>query len=394
MGKRSGAQAGRWLRVLDRLSQSRAGMTVHELAAEFECAVRTVYRDLEHLQEHFETPLIEEDGRWRVQKESTYQPTTNVEFTPSELLSLLAAGRILAPLQGTAYGEGLASLQAKVRARLTPSAIKFIEADGATLAATADAPLDYRRYTDTIEKLKRAIREHKTVEIRYLSLHSRTDGDRKVDPYRLWFSEGLMYLVGGCHRNAGATRTFAVDRVRDVRMQKEGFEIPPDFRWEEYVRTSFKVFHGEARRVTIDFTPAIAPVIRERRWHASQTLTEIAGGGIRLKMEVAGLFEVTQFILRFGADARAVDPPELVEAIAREVEKLAAVYAVAFAVARTAVKPAGGSPPPAPRARAPSGAPARAASRPATPRAPAPRPPPRAPGPRRKRSPTPRRRAG
>ena len=385
MGKRSGAQAGRWLKVLDRLTESRAGMTVHELAEAFGCTVRTIYRDLDHVQEHLGTPLIEEDGRWRKKKESTYQPTTNVEFTPSELLSLLAAGRILAPLEGTAYGEGLASLQSKVRARLTESAIKFIEADGATLAATASAPLDYRRYADTIEKLKRAIRERKTVEIHYLSLHSRTDGDRKVDPYRLWFSEGLMYLVGGCHRNAGATRTFAVDRVRDVRMQKQGFEIPPDFRGEEYVRTSFKVFHGEARRVTIDFTPAIAPVIRERRWHASQKLEELAGGSIRLSMEVAGLFEVTQFILRFGAEARAVDPPELVESIAREVEKLAAVYAVT---------PAAKTPPPAPRARAPSGAPARAASRPATPRAPAPRPPPPARAPRRKRSPPPRRRAG
>lgn len=370
-------------------------MTVAELAAAFECHVRTIYRDLEQLQEHLDTPLIEEGGRWRVQKEkaANYKPATTVQFTPSELLSVLAAGRILAPLEGTAYGEGLKTLQTKVRAQLAPSAIAFVEADGATLAATASSPLDYRRYTDTIEKLKRAIRERKTVEMRYLSLHSRTDGDRKVDPYRLWFSEGLMYLVGGCHRNGGAPRTFAVDRIRDVRMQKAGFEIPPDFRWEEYVGSSFKVFHGEARRVTIEFTPAIAPVIRERRWHASQKLEERPGGFICLSMEVAGLFEVMQFILRFGADARAVDPPELVESIAREVEKLAAVYAGASASAGAAVTPAAGTPRPAPRARAPSGARARAASPPAEPRAPAPRPPPRARGRRRKRSPPPPRRS-
>src|SRR6476661_613229 len=111
-------------------------MTVKQLAEEFDCHPRTVYRDLEALQANLGAPLVcdkddeNEDlarephaGRWSL---AGARCATAIEFTPSELLALLAAGRLMEPLADTPYGAGLKTLQAKVRGRLPPTAAAFV----------------------------------------------------------------------------------------------------------------------------------------------------------------------------------------------------------------------------------------------------------------------------
>jgi len=66
----------------------------------------------------------------------------------------------------------------------------------------------------------------------------------------------------------------------------------------------------------IDFSRRVAHLVRERRYHASQELSE-RGQGVRLKMEAAGLPEVAAWVAGFGGDARPIAPSELVEAVAR-----------------------------------------------------------------------------
>ena len=336
MGIRSGQQAGRWLAILDVLQKSHLGMTVKELAEEFDCHPRTVYRDLEALQANLGAPLVcdkdEDDdsaasphaGRWSL---AGARRSTAIEFTPSELLALTAAGRLLAPLADTPYGAGLKTLQAKVRGRLPATAAAFVEED-ADFAARVGARADFRRHAATIELLRRAIREKRTVKMRYTSLHSGgKESTRKLDPYRLWFQDGSLYVVGGCHVHGREARTFAVDRIRDAQALEARFQVPESFRWDDYVKDSFRLFRGETSEVVIDFAPPIAPLIRERVWHESQAIQERKGGGVRLTMRVAGLPEVTQWILSFGAGAKAVAPPALVEMVRSEIEGMAKSYA-------------------------------------------------------------------
>lgn len=331
MGIRSGAQAGRWLAILDRLSQSRGGMTIHELAEAFDCTPRTVYRDVAALQERLGAPLVcdKDDGesgtgRWKMMEGSRFKAA--VDFTPSELLSLLAAMSLMQPLLETPYGAGLKTLQGKVRGRLSDSAVRFLEEDAA-LAVAAGARSDFRRHAATIETLRRAIREKRTVSMRYTSLHDGArETTRRLDPYKMWYAEGVLYVVGGCHVHGMEARTFAVDRIRDAAVTEARFQVPEGFRFEEYVRDSFRVFRGETSEVTVEFAPAIAPLIRERVWHESQKIVELPAGAVSLTMRVAGLFEVTQWILSFGAHARAVSPPELVAAVRQEIAKMDEAY--------------------------------------------------------------------
>src|SRR5438105_442084 len=193
---------------------------------------RPVYRDIAALQGQLGATLVcdKDDGevgtgRWKMMEGSRFR--TPVEFTPSELLSLLAAMSLMQPLLETPYGAGLKTLQGKVRGRLSDSAIHFLEEDAA-LAVAAGARSDFRRHAATIDVLRRGIREKRTIKMRYTSLHGGAkETRRKLDPYKLWYAEGVLYVVGGCHVHGKEARTFAVDRVRDASVTEAKFALPP-----------------------------------------------------------------------------------------------------------------------------------------------------------------------
>ncbi|HVO29531.1 MAG TPA: transcriptional regulator, partial [bacterium] len=332
MSRRAGAQASRWMLILDRLTSTRTGLTVNELADEFSCTRRTIYRDFEQIESWLGAPLVREGEddehagtRWRLLDGTKFRPA--IEFAPSELLSLLAASELLKPLAATPWGLGLSTLQAKLRGRLHPDTVKKIEAEAAELAAAPRAAPDFRKHAATVETLMRAVRDHATVEMRYHSLSSGQTTTRKLDPYRLWYADNALYAVGACHVHDMEVRTFAIDRIKAIKTTGERFTIPKDFQWEAYTRDSFRLFRGgDPVEVVIDFAPGIAPVLRERKYHPSQTAEDLPDGGVRVKIRVAGLFEVVGWVLGFGAQARVVAPAELVRVVKDEIAKTATLY--------------------------------------------------------------------
>jgi hypothetical protein len=98
-----------------------------------------------------------------------------------------------------------------------------------------------------------------------------------------------MYLVAYCHK-AEEIRTFAVERIVTAEVLDETFEADPAFDAASFTRKGFGVFHGPVHQIVVDFSPRVAHLIRERRYHATQQVAD-RGRGVRLKMEAAGLPE-------------------------------------------------------------------------------------------------------
>jgi len=75
--------------------------------------------------------------------------------------------------------------------------------------------------------------------------------------------------------------------------------------------------------VVLRFDPAAADYIREKRWHPSQELRDLAGGGLELRLKLSSLGEVQRWILSWGGSAQVVAPPELVESVRAAAERMA-----------------------------------------------------------------------
>ncbi len=94
------------------------------------------------------------------------------------------------------------------------------------------------------------------------------------------------------------------------------FERPQKFSLEKRLRDSFGVHSGEGEyEVVIRFNPRAADYVREKKWHQSQQLRELKGGGVELKMKLSSLAEIERWVLSWGGDAKVLKPRELAEAV-------------------------------------------------------------------------------
>jgi predicted DNA-binding transcriptional regulator YafY len=67
--------------------------------------------------------------------------------------------------------------------------------------------------------------------------------------------------------------------------------------------------------VIIRFAPRAADYIREKKWHASQSLRELKDGGVELKMDLSSLAEVERWVLSWAGEAKVLKPAELAESV-------------------------------------------------------------------------------
>jgi predicted DNA-binding transcriptional regulator YafY len=302
-----------------------------KLAEEHGVTERTIRRDIEALQEAG-FPLYDDrhDGKkvWRLVE--GYKERLTQSFTLAELAALYFSRNMLAFLRGAPFAQDLESAFGKIREALPGKSLPFLSRIQDLFMARPDPWKDYSKKQDVIAGLIDATLHQRQATIAYYSFNSRRTKSYVVDPYRLVYYRGGLYLYARAHEY-GEVRTFAVERVQKIEVLEQGFEVPADFSPSEYARSAFGIFGGEAQTVELLFSPAIAGYVRERSWHESQTLVDEPDGGVRLTMEVAPEFELKAWVKGFLPHVRVVRPASLRDAIARE---LAEAQASAFPAPR------------------------------------------------------------
>jgi proteasome accessory factor B len=143
-----------------------------------------------------------------------------------------------------------------------------------------------------------------------------------VDPYHLANINGEWFLFAYDHLRKDI-RTFVPARVKAVRLTGATFARPQRFSLERRLRDSFGVLSGQGEfRVVIRFNDQVADYIREKKWHESQELRELRGGGVELRLKLSSLAEVERWILGWGGNAVVIHPKELVESVRLAAQKI------------------------------------------------------------------------
>lgn len=243
----------------------------------------------------------------------------------TEQMALYFSKGLFKPLQGSPIYESLESAIQKIGSQLPAQSFSLLRGLENALAVRTFGFKDYTRSKQTIEAMTRAVFHKYRVRLSYQSPHDSEPTEREVDPYRLWYVNNALYVVGHDHlRND--LRVFAVDRIRSVSLTNRRFEIPEDFDFEPFTRTAFNMIWGETQEVKIRFSASQAPYIRERTWHPSQKIETEPDGSIILTLQVADLWEVKFWLIGFGVEATVLSPVELAKEIGTEADTLAKVY--------------------------------------------------------------------
>lgn len=311
-------QIPRQWRILRRLEAHRYGLSAADLASEEDCPIRTIYRDLADLEEAG-FPLIQERrGKRSLWKLAFNRNGPQVPFELSELSALWIGRGFMELLKGTVFYEGVFSALEKVKATLPPGVLEHLEESKISVRQNQTQKTEL--FSDFLPIINEALEGCFRLQITYFTPESNKNTERKVDPYRLWIQDGVMYLIGYCHLREGL-RTFKLARIREISKIEEEFEPDPDFDIDTYLAGSFRVMTGERMEVEILFDPLVRHIAEENVWHETQTITECDDGSVILSFHASGLQEIKTWVLGFGSKVCVLQPASLRQAVAEDLLK-------------------------------------------------------------------------
>ena len=314
--------------ILRDLEASRR-LTIDDMAARTGVTTRTIRRDLEALQSAG-FPLFDEthEGKkyWTLEHRA-FKRLDDTGFTLAELSALYFSRTLVECLAATPFQKDVRSAFDKLAGALTPGMRQFLDRLPLVIQAKADpgAHPAAARGNKEMSQLLEATLNHRRVSMRYHSFSSDREKDYLLEPYRVVFAQGALYLVAFVPEYNGL-RTFAVDRIRSLSVSEERFEpVEPA---EDAFAHSMGVHQGPPERIEIVFEPRIARYVKERVWHASQAIQEQSDGRLRLTLHVSNDWALRSWILGFGPLARVVAPASLAVQILAELEETREKYAV------------------------------------------------------------------
>ena len=313
-----------WL-LLRQLETAR-GATLQELAAnlpdDYSKHLRTLRRDLDAL-EAAGFPLLTEriDGQTRWKLIDGYHRVPALAFSATELMALTFSRGLLKPLEGTEIHASLDSALNKAAAALPPPGLAYVRQIQELFSIGLGPHKTYRHHRDTIDRLPRASAERRTVQMRYYSASRNTTTRREVDPYRLWYAGGALYLIAYDHRHR-EVRLFAVERIRSLTLTGHPYQMPLGFDLDDYVQDALVVMRGKPIAVELAFSKFTAAWVKDRLWHPSQKLTSLKDGRLKMTLRVADTRELLGWILSFGGGVRVIRPAALREQVREEALKI------------------------------------------------------------------------
>ncbi|MCC6526653.1 MAG: WYL domain-containing transcriptional regulator [Polyangiaceae bacterium] len=319
----------RVLAVGRELTRARNGLPLKVLAERNGWPLRALYRDLRTLEDAgFE--VTNEGGRYRILTGSCALGPEGIET--EERLAMMAAREAAAGWRETSLGRALERLWNKLSASGGGQTGRGLGRGCAPwFGQRGPLSVDYSVHRSTIAALERAIRERRVVQTRYLALSTGAETERDLEPGELYWDAGLesLYCIAFC-RLRQDVRVFAVHRFVSAVATESSFVPRAEARSKAALRDAFRVWRsreGAAREVRLRFDGPGARWVRERRFHRTQRLLELPGGGVELSFEVAGVDELVRFVLGFGRDALVLAPPELRARVEAEHSAAASRYA-------------------------------------------------------------------
>ena len=324
-----GAEVVRQWNILQAVDAARNGLTVAELAKKVGVTKRTIWRDLDALQ-RAGFPLFDEKEpgltRWKMNREG-FRPLVERGLTLTQLCALYFSRSLVEVVAGTPFHDELKGIFDQFEQALPPRMRAFLDQLPGVLKAKPGPTKrhDEARQHETIARLLDATLQHRRVSMRYHSFSSQRTKDYTVDPYRLVYAEGGLYLFAYVPED-GQVRTFATERIKTLTVLEESFEGPKEMEAEAFPH-SLGASSGTPHRIELEFAARVAPYVRERRWHTSQKTALQPDGSLRLSLRVCDDWALRSWILGFGPFVRVLSPASLAEEILEELEAARTLYA-------------------------------------------------------------------
>jgi proteasome accessory factor B len=295
-----------------------------KIAAELEVSAKTIQRDIDFMRYRLGLPIDYHPQEFGFFYTEPVTGFPSIEVSEGEITALLVAQKALAQYKGTPFERPLQSAFRKLTDGLKDRvSFSWHDLEDAISFRSAGASASDLELFETVSK---GVLRCVELEFEYRKLKSTGYEPRRVRPYHLGCLENQWYLFAE-DLERKQLRTFALPRMRNVRLTSRGFRRPADFSISEVLSGSFGVHSGgRKQRIRVQFDSFAARLVAERKWHESQRVRENKDGSITLELELGGLEEIERWILSWGKHARVLAPKELATRIRDEASAIASLY--------------------------------------------------------------------
>ncbi|MBK1855747.1 WYL domain-containing protein [Verrucomicrobiaceae bacterium 5K15] len=298
------------------------------LAERLEVTPKTIQRDINFIRDQLALPLEYNQTMHGYEFTSDVNQFPVFEAQVEDLAALFLARHAMKSVKGTKLAEALKpaferlTKQLDGKVNMNWSSIDQVFTVKETGVVDADLTL--------FGKLAEAVLNGHEVSFLYRKLGDQQSIKRRLQPYHVGEIDGGWYVVGHDVMRNGL-RTFALQRIKGLKVLKAHFQRPADFQIGRHLGGSIGVWdhqENELQEVVVEVSGWVARIVQERLWHPSQTtrVLDERGENVELRMRLGNLEEMKHLILSWGASAKVLAPKALRHAVREEAAGVVEIY--------------------------------------------------------------------
>ena len=299
------------------MQNSYCGLTLDDIAHEFECSRRSAERMKAVLVEKFGNKIEEvynnkdKKKRWRFKK-----GTMNwlINFTPSDFANLeLCKKSIKSPTKQKEIDELIEKIKA-----LNPQNVSNVDVDEILSSQAYAVRQGFRENIklETLQIINDAILCQKQIFIKY------ADSDKEfiLNPYAILHSD-RVYLIA-YNPYVKAIWTYRIAKIKEITLTDDYFDKDESFNMEEYCGRSFGVYQGEIFDVILQFDKDSAEDVKEYFFHPTQKGKLNDDGSYTLSLKASGEFEIITEILKWRSNVKIIAPQSLKDTYNKTIQEM------------------------------------------------------------------------
>jgi predicted DNA-binding transcriptional regulator YafY len=315
------------IKALSLLSRPQ-GATRKDLADTLDITDRSVSRCFKTLESlgipvYNETIPLEKEKRWHIEKSYLDRlPNLNLprlSLSQSEIISLFMLAGESVVFKGTEIDRHIETAMEKLKHFVPEQTQAELGRLKRIFISKTIGSKNYAGKGSVIHTLTESILNRTSAVITYHAFYTNQTSTVEIGPLHLFENDGGLYLFA-VKLNEKAIRTYAVERISNIRPGTKDVPYPDAFDPEDTLNSAFDLIHGDPVTVKIRFSPSEARYIREKTWSKTQHTDLNPDGSLTLTLSTSGRRDVKRWIMSFGKEAELLEPEDLKREILEEMK--------------------------------------------------------------------------
>lgn len=286
--------------------QSKKIVKAQEIALRFNISLRTVYRDINTLNEAG-VPVIGEAGVGYSIAEGYRLPP--VMFNIQEATALLTAEKLIEKLTDKKTFSTYQSALFKIKAVLRSAEKDHIDSLEEHIAVLGNRYLPpAERQTGYQQEILNSIVQKTVMAMHYIAIGTNEISKRNIEPVGIFFMAGHWYLIAYCQLRKDY-RNFRIDRIQSL--QETALPYQKQHPSLTTYLNQFTKKEQQLHKVVIQVNKSIIKYLGEQKYYNGFVSEKEIKGNIEMTFLTASLEGFARWYLMFGDNADIISPQSL-----------------------------------------------------------------------------------